>query len=377
MIEERPNSGRWPYRPRRSGCKVIRRAHTSGNRLAHTVIVVIAALLITWPGMAEAGGQHQVSGASACKKLKTKANGRKTGITVCRLGKHRPTAAQRTTRLFSDPRAVTVDSHGNVYVSDTQKGEIIKLSPAGQVIATYGKPGLGAGSLKWVDRIRIDANGNMYLVDEEAGISAPGTGHLLKLSPDGKLLARWPIDHTLGLALDSQGNIYLPNYQSNTVEKLSPNGTRLATWYGAGQVAFKAPEDLAVDAEGNIYVVDTINERIVKLSPDGHPLAEWGKFGNAPGQFENPEGVAVDVQGNVYVADGGNERIEKFSSSGQFLAQWGTKGTGRGQFYDPFDIAVDGAGDIYITDPIPLNGAHGDNRLQEFSPAGKVIAVWK
>lgn len=283
--------------------------------------------------------------------------------------------ARTCARLFTDPRGIALDSKGDVYVADTAKNAVLKLSPTGRLLATFRGARAGADRLDAPVRVTIDPRGDIYVAERQ--LPQSGTGEIVKLSARGRPLAHWAFSNVYGFAVDAQDDMYLTDYLNNVVEKVSPSGQVLATWHGADQVTFSGPEGLAVDAQGNIYVSDTDNERIVKLSPDGQSLAAWGTFGEHPGQFEVPLGVAVDAQGNVYVADSGNSRIEKFSSTGQFLAQWGTEGTGRGQFYAPFDIAINSAGDIYVTDPIPLNGAHGDNRLQEFSPAGKVIRVWK
>jgi len=80
-------------------------------------------------------------------------------------------------------------------------------------------------------------------------------------------------------------------------------------WLWPGQ--FKLLVGVAVDTQGNVYAVDSSNNRIQKLSPNGELLAEWGTYGSAPGQFPSPTGVAVDAQGNVYVADSQNHRIQK------------------------------------------------------------------
>ena len=113
---------------------------------------------------------------------------------------------------------------------------------------------------------------------------------------------------------------------------------------------FNNPLGVAVDTEGNLYVADWQNHRLQKLSADGTSLAVWGTPGNGPGQFDQPAAVALDRQGNVYVADAGNGRIQKLSPSGQPLAAWGTAGSDAGQFLGPSSLAVDVAGNIYVAD---------------------------
>lgn len=59
---------------------------------------------------------------------------------------------------------------------------------------------------------------------------------ILKLSPSGAVLAQWSsagthtFDDPAGLALDSQGNMYVVEYEGNRIDKLGPDGTVQAVW---------------------------------------------------------------------------------------------------------------------------------------------------
>jgi hypothetical protein len=79
---------------------------------------------------------------------------------------------------------------------------------------------------------------------------------------------------------------------------------------GNGQFDFSM--GLAVDSSGNVYVADTLNNRSQKFDSNGAYLTQWGSEGYGNGQFSGPYGMAVDSSGNVYVADIGNNRIQKF-----------------------------------------------------------------
>src|SRR5438874_10403084 len=65
-------------------------------------------------------------------------------------------------------------------------------------------------------------------------------------------------------------------------------------------VAFHSPRGVALDTQGNVYVAEWENHRIQKLSPQGEPLAQSGSRGRDPGQFLRPESLALDTQGNIY-----------------------------------------------------------------------------
>ncbi len=81
---------------------------------------------------------------------------------------------------------------------------------------------------------------------------------------------------------------------------------------GSGNGQFNGPKGIAVDSNGNVFVVDQGNNRIEKFSNTGVYISQWGSYGTGNGQFNSPYGVAVDSSGNVYVVDSGNYRVEKF-----------------------------------------------------------------
>ena len=56
-----------------------------------------------------------------------------------------------------------------------------------------------------------------------------------------------------------------------------------------------APAGIAVDSDGNVYVSDYALDRVVKFGPEGTVLAQWGSSGSALGQFNSPFGVALDA----------------------------------------------------------------------------------
>lgn len=238
-----------------------------------------------------------------------------------------------------------------------------------QVVATLGSD--------QPTRLAVDAQGNMYVTEEYAG-------HVVKLSPGGRVLATWGTEGTnpgqfqrpMGIALDSAGNIYVADAGRQQVVKLSPSGSEIAAWggYGSEPGQFNFPAGVALDSAGNIYVVDTGNFRIQKLSPSGAPLAQWGSAGLSLGEFRFPMSIKLDSAGTMYVVDEGDadggDRVIKISPSGQFLAQWGSQsGSGLGQFSGPLDLAVDSHGVIYVADA-------GNARIQEISSAdGRSLGV--
>ena len=173
----------------------------------------------------------------------------------------------------------------------------------------------------------------------------------------------WP----RGVAMDAAGNVYVADYNNNRIRKVSPTGvvTTLAGTNsgfadGTGAAAqFNGPIGVAVDSNGIIYVADYNNHRIRKVTPAGVVTTLAGtnsSYGNsyadgtgAAAKFYNPSGVAVDASGNVYVADEFNDRIRKVTPTGVVTTLAGTNGgfaDGPGataRFTSPRGVAVDAA----------------------------------
>jgi len=191
------------------------------------------------------------------------------------------------------------------------------------------------------------------------------------------------------VAPDSAGNLYVGDYISNTIRKLTPVGTNwvtttiagLAGMAGSGDgtnsdARFNTPIAVAVDRGGNVYVVDKAGLTIRKLTPVG---TNWvtttiaglaKKPGSADGtnsdaRFNYPNGLAVDSAGNVYVGDQGNNTIRQLTPvgtdwvtttiAGLALHSGSADGTNsavrfRCWQYEQMAVAAGSGGNLYVAD---------------------------
>ena len=241
-------------------------------------------------------------------------------------------------RFFS-PSGVAVDSAGNLYVADRDNHAIRKLSADdGEVTTLAGLPGVsgatdGTGSAARFHSpsgVALDGAGNLYVADT-------GNDTIRKITPAGvaTTLARY-FYQPQGVAVDSATNVYVADTGDDLIRKVTPAGgvTTLAGGYippngyfsygseDGTNSQFYSPAGVAVDSDGTVYVADNGNHTIRKVTPVGtnwvvSTLAGVPQFpGSADGvgsgaQFSSPSALAVDAAGNLYVADSGNNTIRK------------------------------------------------------------------
>ncbi|MGD0016745.1 MAG: immunoglobulin domain-containing protein [Verrucomicrobiia bacterium] len=316
---------------------------------------------------------------------------------------------------FSDPIGIAVDTNGNVYVADYDNHTIRKVTPVGTNWVTTTIAGTASlhGSTNGTNSealfynpagVAVDTNGNVYVADT-------GNATIRKVTPVGPNWVTTTIAGTVllhgstdgtnsealffwpwAVALDANGNLYVADTWYYTIRKVTPVGTNWVTTTIAGlagntpgsadgtnsNARFYQPDGVAVDTNGNVYVADTGNDTIRKITPVG---TNWvtttiagtvTNIGSADGtngdaQFNYPYGVAVDTNGNVYVADTGNSTIRKVTPVGTNLSavvDWVTTTigglalndgsadgiNGAAQFNYPKGVAVDRGGNLYVAD---------------------------
>jgi hypothetical protein len=195
---------------------------------------------------------------------------------------------------FADPFGVAVAPDGTIYVADAgDSNRIRKIAPDGSVSTLAG-------------------NGDGF---------ADGAG------------ANARFNSPSGLAVDAAGNIYVADTANNRIRKIDPGGivTTVAGDGTAGyldgpadKARFDSPLGLAIDSQSNIYVADTYNDRIRRIAPDAtvSTVAGGGRPGYQDGDgegalFDTPSAVAVLTDARLAVADSGNNCIRLIGTDRQ------------------------------------------------------------
>ena len=271
------------------------------------------------------------------------------------------TPAPASSTSIGQPRRVTVDTAGNVYFSSGNS--VFKMA----------------------------SNGTLALV---AGNSRPG------FSGDGGAAVSAQLNAPQGLAVDSQGNVYIADSGNNRVRVVTSSGI-INTFAGNGllgtprflgdggpatQANLQQPGGVAVDSSGNVYIADTLDNVIRKVSGGIITTVAGNFYGGYAGDggaanvasFNHPEDVAIDSSGNIYVADTLNAYVRKVTPSNgevNFIAGDGALGySGDGAaatsagLIEPFALAVDSSGNVYIDE-------RGDGRIRKIDTKGNISTI--
>jgi streptogramin lyase len=180
---------------------------------------------------------------------------------------------------------------------------------------------------------------------------------------------------TTGVAVNSEGDIWVSEWSTNTVKEFSPAGTLIRGGVSITSPCtgtLNGPFGVAVDSHGNLWVTDSNNARVVEFNSEGTCLRQFGSAGRENGQFNYPTGIAIGPSGNVWVTDTFNERVQEFTETGTFVtAIGGSFGSAPGQFEVPEGIAVDSSGHLWVSQ---LLGNHVDELSESGAFLGRINA---
>ena len=195
---------------------------------------------------------------------------------------------------------------------------------------------------------KFSPGGNLTLV---AGIGTAG------YSGDGGPATSAELNNPSGVAVDSNGNVYIADTDNNRIRMVAAStgsgytagdiytvaGNGTAGFLGASGSATSAelnyPAGVAVDSSGNLYIADTDNDVIRKVTVSTGDISTVAGTAGAAGysgdkgsatsaKLDKPSGVAVDSLGNIYIADTYNSVIRKVAASTGDISTVAGGGTG-------------------------------------------------
>ena len=236
--------------------------------------------------------------------------------------------------------------------------------------------------------LTADSAGNVYFVDQNSVIEWDHTTGLLAIvagngtpgySGDNGPATSAQLNNPQGLAVDSNGDLYIADAANNVIRRVS--GGVITTFAGNGMAGagcpngpatsakLNSPAGLALDSHHHLFIADTFDFCVREVSGGtittvaGNGVPGSGGDGSAAtsAMLSDATGIAVDSSGNLYIADADNEVVrEVFASTGiintiagilNVCCTFGGDGgpATNAQLSAPLSIAVDSNGNLFIT----------------------------
>jgi sugar lactone lactonase YvrE len=235
--------------------------------------------------------------------------------------------------MFIFPHGATVDSDGNLWVTDARgengKGhQVFKFDPHGNVLMTLGKAGVsgsGPGLFDQPTDVVVAPNGDIFVTDSHRGGK---NNRVVKFTKDGRFLTEWgrkgsgrgELSEPHTIAMDSRGRLFVGDRENNRIEIFDQDGRFLDEWRQFGR-----PSGIAIAKDDTIYVADSesgpdsgahelpgIRKGIrIGSARNGTVAAFIEDMESTTPDHSGAEGVGVDAQGNVYGAVVRRQMLER------------------------------------------------------------------
>jgi trimeric autotransporter adhesin len=273
---------------------------------------------------------HQRSAISACF----------IALVVLAVSAYAETPARKTT--INGPAALALDNNGHLFVVELKTNRVRRID-------------LQKGTIK-----TVAGNGKECCYK------------------DGKAATAVSLDFILAIAVDSEGNLFIADFQQ--VRKVDAHSGLISTAAGNGETgntiegsmalwtSFQQIEGLAVDSAGSLFIDDAGQGKIFKVSSAEGVVSTVG--GNGKTAFSGDGGPAVDASflfvgsmafdfaGNLFIADVESCRIRRIDHKTGFIGTVAVTGgteqncppqPGRIPWQpSPSDPAVDSMGNVYF-----------------------------
>lgn len=314
---------------------------------------------------------------------------------------------------FNGVSGLAISPAGELYVCDRRNARVRKISADGATIVTVAGNGTfgpvtdgGQATASVAGNatgIAFDSAGNFYFsdafnhivrkVDATGRITTiAGTAGRSGFSGDGGAGTSATLLTPAGVAVDTQGNVYIADSGNHRIRRVNPQG-RIDTVAGTGTAGetgdstqattaqINNPIDVAVNRDGDLFLATRVGGRIRRVRNGVITTVAGGGTGRLfPSSARNfdlalPNGIALTSAGDLIVVDDGRRQLYRVNVSADSIALLagavpaeapGDNGPAtRAALLQPLGVAVDPDGVAFVSDVI-------DNRIRRIAPNGVI-----
>jgi len=259
-----------------------------------------------------------------------------------------------TSAELNAPQGLAIGADGTIYVADTGNQRVRAI--ANGQISTFAGTGVAgfsgdngpatAAMLSRPTALALDGHGNVLICDTanqrirrvSAGtITTVGGTGVQGFAGDASTASSAEFDSPAGIAVASDGRIFVADTQNNRLRVIATDGT-IQTFAGTGAAGYAGdggpataasldlPHGITLDAAGDVLFADSNNQRIRVITPQGtiSTIAGNGVQGFAAdgiastsGALNTPRGVAISSFFTPVFGDTPNQLVREIAANGE------------------------------------------------------------
>lgn len=192
--------------------------------------------------------------------------------------------------------------------------------------------------------IVIDKNGEIYVTNY-------GSNDISKITRDGKssIYSKTEMG-PMGILLDNKGVIYTCNSSVDNITIIVKDGK--PTVYG---ITGSYPKNMSIDSIGNIYTANSLSNDVSKIMPNGDSII----IHNSEYVINN---LIIDKFDNIYILTTHADSVLKIKGDGTIINRYFINGK------NPRGICIDKDGNIYTANT-------DSNNVNKITPEGKITII--
>jgi len=212
---------------------------------------------------------------------------------------------------LSQPACIATDSVGDAYIADSTSHFVEKFDPRGTPLLAFEEDWL-----KHPQAITVDSGGAIYVTDsgrDSATIFLPSGDRYREL----RLRTKSNLENMIDVAVEDDGTVHILDTGGGKIFTFSSRLRLLRSWSPiADQPNPKVrPKAVANGSDGFLYVADPASNRILRYSGDGHFFAALNASPDGTDRRLSDR-IAVN-HGYIFAMDADGRMLHVFTTEGR------------------------------------------------------------